>query len=175
MTKTNWLVITGAPSSGKTTLINCLASIGYRIAPEIARSYIKQLLAYNNTLLQIKQDVTHLQRDILALMLKRERQFPIDEPIFFDRGTPDSLAYFRFHHLEESHVVKACTHWQYKKIFYCHGLPVVHDAIRDEDEMTARKIGEYIYKAYIDLGYQLIELPAISIEKRMDIILDHIN
>ena len=50
MIETNWCVITGGPSSGKTTLINYLANQGYQIAPEVARSYIKKLLGQNNTL-----------------------------------------------------------------------------------------------------------------------------
>lgn len=177
MIQTNWYVITGAPSSGKTTLINRLANMGYQIAPEVARNYIRQLLAHNHnhSLVEVKQDILSLQRKILAIMLERERQLPIDEIIFFDRGTPDSAAYFRYHHLEDAHVNKACQHQRYKKIFYCHGLPVVPDAIRDEDDAGAKKIGELIYQAYIDLDYQLIELPAISIEERMNIILSHID
>ena len=175
MIQTNWHVITGAPSSGKTTLINRMANMGYRIAPEVARNYIRQLIAHNHKLEEVKHDVLPLQRKILTIMLERERQLPIDEIIFFDRGTPDSAAYFRYHHLDDNHVINACKHQRYKKVFYCHGLPVVHDAIRDEDDVSAKKIGEYIYDAYINLGYQLIELPAVSIENRLEIILSHMG
>lgn len=42
--KTRWVVITGAPSSGKTTLIKSLALMGYKTVPDIrgggVRSYI---------------------------------------------------------------------------------------------------------------------------------------
>lgn len=73
MIQTNWYVITGAPSSGKTTLINELAAGGYSIAPEIAREHIEILLANNHTLEDIQQDTQPLQRGILAGALKRER------------------------------------------------------------------------------------------------------
>lgn len=175
MIQTNWYVITGAPSSGKTTLINRLSSMGYQIASEVAREYIKQLIDQNHTLIELKQDTLHMQRKILTIMLNRERQLPKNKLIFFDRGTPDSAAYFRFHHLDNNHVLKACKHKRYKQVFYCHGLPVVHDAIRDEDEVSAKKIGEYIYQTYIDLGYNIIELPAVSIEERLKIILAKID
>jgi predicted ATPase len=40
--QTNWHVITGAPSSGKTTLIDQLAAKGFRTVPEGARLYIER-------------------------------------------------------------------------------------------------------------------------------------
>lgn len=176
MIQTNWYVITGAPSSGKTTLINRLSDMGYHTVPEVARNFIKLIAnCTHQSLEEVRQDILQLQRKILTLMLERERHLPIDELIFFDRGTPDSIAYFRFHHLEDLHVVKASKHHRYKKIFYCHGLPVVQDEIRKEDDVTAKKIGELIYETYRDLDYELIELPAVTIEKRLEIILANIE
>lgn len=176
MIQTNWCVITGGPSSGKTSLINHLSELGYKTSPEIARFYINQLLAHNQkTLQEVKQDILWLQRKILNIMLRRERELPKNDLIFFDRGTPDSIGYFRFHHLNEIHVIKACQHLRYKKIFFCHPLPVVPDLIRDEDDVTAKKISDHIYKAYVDLNYPIIELPAVSIEKRLEIILSHVK
>lgn len=176
MIETNWYVITGAPSSGKTTLINLLSQMGFRTAPEVARNYIRHLLlSHHKTLDDIRNDIEVFQRQILAIMLERERQLPHDQEIFFDRGTPDSTAYFRYHHLDSQHVVKTSAHHRYKKIFYCHGLPVVNDDIRREDEETAKALGKLIYEAYIELGYPIIELPAFSVEERMQIIMSHIE
>lgn len=176
MIQTNWCVITGAPSSGKTTLIHHLSQMGYRTAPEVARNYIRHLLIHNHsTLSEIKNNTLDLQRKILTIMLERERQLPAKDPIFFDRGIPDSAAYFRYHHLDDQHVINACRHQRYKRIFYCHGLPVVRDAVRDEDDLAAKRIGELIYDVYIELGYKLIELPAVSVEERMKIILSQMD
>ncbi|HAT6977591.1 TPA: ATP-binding protein [Legionella pneumophila] len=176
MIQTNWYVITGGPSSGKTTLINHLAELGYKTAPEIARFYINQLLSHEKkTLQEVKHDIHWLQRKILNIMLRRERNLPKDDLIFFDRGTPDSIGYFRFHHLDEAHVVRACQYLRYKKIFFCHPLPVIPDSIRDEDDLTAKKISDCIYDAYADLNYPVIELPATSIKERLEIILSHID
>ncbi|KGP62645.1 ATPase [Legionella norrlandica] len=177
MIQTNWCVITGGPSSGKTTLINSLAELGYQTAPEIARFYINQLLSHEQkTLQEVKHNnILWLQRKILNIMLRRERHLSKGDLIFFDRGTPDSIGYFRFHHLEDTHVVKACQHLRYRKIFFCHPLPVVPDTIRDENDATAKMISNCIYNAYIDLNYPIIELPAISVEKRLEIILSQIK
>ena len=43
--QTNWYVITGAPCSGKTTLIEQLADKGYRTIPETARLYMENEMA----------------------------------------------------------------------------------------------------------------------------------
>lgn len=175
MIQTNWYVITGAPSSGKTTLINQLASAGYTIAPEVARDYINSLLANNYTLEDISHDNLHLQRGILAVALKRERRLQANQLIFFDRGTPDSLGYFRYYKINEQHVLQTCQRLRYKKLFYCHPLPMEYDSVRIENNLSATKIGELIYDAYSKLGYELIELPAISVQQRMDIIIAHLD
>lgn len=173
--QTNWYVITGAPSSGKTTLINQLSQQGYSIAPEVARDYIEGLLANNYTLETIQQNNRQLQRGILAIALKRERRLHPQAPIFFDRGTADSLGYFDYYQLESHHMKQTCQHLRYKKIFYCHQLPLIQDEIRVEDNDTAIKIGESIYKAYLSLGYQLIELPPVSVDERIQLILPHLQ
>ena len=108
-------------------------------------------------------------------MVEREKNLPIDELIFFDRGLPDSLAYYSYHHLDTTKVIKACQKFHYKTIFYCHSLPFEQDTVRIENEAIAQKIGEYIYDAYRQLGYKLIELPVLSVEKRLEIILSHIE
>jgi len=175
MIQTDWCVITGGPSSGKTTLITHLANAGYLIAPEIARKYIEQLLATNHTLDDICHDTRQLQRGILAIALQRERHLQPNQLIFLDRGTTDSLGYFDYYQIDARHVTQSCRHTRYKKIFYCHQLPVVEDDIRIENNDSAKQIGELIYQAYQNLDYELIELPAVSVEQRMEIILGHLN
>ncbi|MDI1353058.1 MAG: ATP-binding protein [bacterium] len=175
MIKTNWYVITGAPSSGKTTLINHLAMNGFSVAPEIARSHIELLLANNYTLDEIQRNNKPLQRAILASALKRERKLHAAELIFFDRGTTDSLGYFNYYHLETKNLIQVCQRFRYKKIFYCHQLPLISDEVRVEDTLGAQKIGESIFQAYIKMNYELIELPAVSVEDRSQIVLSHLD
>jgi predicted ATPase len=175
MIETNWYVITGAPSSGKTTLINQLAQQGYSIAHEVARDYIQGLLTNHYTLEDLKRKNSQLQRDILAVALKRERRLKTQQLIFFDRGTVDSLGYFNYYQLEAQHIKHGCERLRYKKIFYCHQLPVVDDHIRVEDTNTAIKIGRSIYRAYVNQGYQMIDLPAVSVEQRVKLILSQIE
>ncbi|HRD68917.1 MAG TPA: ATP-binding protein [Legionella sp.] len=175
MKLSNWHIITGAPSSGKSTLITQLATMGFKIAPEIARPYIEGLLVSNPSLDEIYRNTPKLQRGILAAALKRERQLDTDELIFFDRGTSDSLGYFNYYNLDARTASKICHHVRYKRIFFCHQLPVVPDTVRIEDNTTALKIGKLIFKAYQDAGYEIIEIPALSVSQRIDIILTYLD
>lgn len=174
MIQTHWHVITGAPSSGKTTLINALADLGYKTTPEIAREYIETLLGQNHSLADIQKNINALQRTILAIALKRERHLNKNELIFFDRGTADSLAYFKYYHLDAHIVELACNHIRYQKIFFCHSLPIVHDDVRVESSQSAHTIGRLLKQAYLNLGYTLIELPPVEVKERLNIILSHL-
>ena len=52
----HWYVITGAPCSGKTSVIREIEKRGYGTVPEAARTYIKQELAQGLTLDKIKEN-----------------------------------------------------------------------------------------------------------------------
>lgn len=175
MMTTNWYVITGGPSSGKTSLINHLARLQFQIAPEIARDYINRLIAEHHTLDDLIHSNSQLQRTIFAGVLKRERLLSKEQLIFFDRGTPDSIGYFRYYRLDTKKAVHNCQHIRYKKVFYCHQLPMEYDSIRVEDNSSAKQIGDFIRDAYKNLGYELIELPAVSIKRRLEIIATHLE
>lgn len=174
MIQTNWYVITGAPSSGKTTLINRLKTLGYQISNEVAREYINTLLNDHHTINDIQKNVLALQRKILSIELQRERCLNPDAEIIFDRGVPDSIAYLQIRQINTDAAIQSCNHHRYKTIFYCHSLPVEHDGIRTEDEATAQKLGVLIYNAYDALNYPIIELPVMSVEARLQIILEKI-
>ncbi|WP_165475090.1 AAA family ATPase [Legionella yabuuchiae] len=173
--KTNWCVITGAPSSGKTTIINALSVRGFQTAPEIARAYLKQLLNEDPEAFDNYRGKYIVQNKILELKMARENQLPSDALIFFDRGIPDSLAYYRYYQLETDQVMEKMRLYQYAYVFYLEGLPVIYDEIRHEDEVEARKIGEHIYQAYRDLGYQVIRIPPAPVEQRITLILSSIS
>lgn len=176
MLESQWAIITGGPSSGKTTLINELESMGYPVRHEVARAYILHLMKCNHVSAEeVRQQVHPLQRHILTLKLMRERHTPKNDRVFFDRGTPDSLAYFRYHKLNTQDAVRACRYVRYKHVFFCSPLPFEKDGIRTENEEVAKILGQYIFDAYVDMGYQPILLPPVSISDRLSIILNKLS
>jgi predicted ATPase len=175
MINTNWIVITGPPSSGKTSLINQLEQKGHLVCPEVAREIILYSMHSVDLKHRFARDSLALQREILSITLKREHMLSAEQQIFFDRGTPDSIAYFQLHGFDIEPALKASHFRRYAKVFYCEGLPVVDDGLRLEDDKIAKEIGQKIIDAYTLMKYPLIFLPPVSIDKRLKIILNELN
>jgi predicted ATPase len=174
MISTNWYVITGGPSSGKTTLIEQLTKKGFQTAPEIARHCIEELLK-SHSLKEIQNNAAYLQHTILQQALEREKNLTTNDVRFFDRGIIDSLGYYSYYHLDiPDNLFNHPNRALYKKVFFCQQLPITHDKVRVEDNSMARDIGNSIHLAYEQLDYELIELPPVNVEARLEIILGHV-
>ena len=94
--QTKWHVITGAPCSGKSTLIAHLADNGFRTAPEAARQYFEREMATTGrTIEDVRKDVASIVQGILGMMLEIERGLVANELVCLDRGYPDNFAFLR--------------------------------------------------------------------------------
>ena len=65
--QTNWHVITGAPCSGKSTMIDQLANKGFQTFPEVARQFFAQEVAKGRTIDEIRSDPAQFTCQILDL------------------------------------------------------------------------------------------------------------
>ena len=86
-------VITGGPGSGKTTLIEALARLGYAHTVEAGRAIIQDQLAIDGPALPARDPFAFTE-----LMLSWElRSYRMAEttagPVFFDRGVTDLVGY----------------------------------------------------------------------------------
>jgi len=171
MKSTKWYVITGQPSSGKTTIIERLSEKGYRISEEVARRFYLMLLK-NQKENQILVDRMVLQKQILDIELARENCLNPNEVIFFDRAIPDSIAYYRMIGEIPEFVIKAAKRFRYQQIFFLEPLPFEVDGVRQEDAETADILGRYIYDAYVELGYEIVRVPVLPVAERVEYILD---
>ncbi len=174
---TNWCVITGAPSSGKTSVIDELAKRGYPVQTEVARELIEEALRHGMTLAEVrgKGYIQEFQQKILRFKLGRERALDTTKLVFNDRGTPDSIVYFRLAGLAVDDAVKASMVYRYKAVFMLDRLPLVKDGVRSEDDAQAEKIGGMIAEAYTALGYEMIYVPVLPILARADFILQKLG
>ena len=174
MLNTNWYVITGAPSSGKTSVICELERLGYRIVHEVARAYIDEELKKGRTIEQIKFDEIAFERHILYEKIKIEESLPKKEIIFFDRAVPDSIAYFKSAGLNPNEPVKKSNLVRYKKIFLFERLEFEKDRVRSEDEVKAAELELLLMDVYQMLGYNIVHVPVLSVQERTDFILLHL-
>ena len=115
--KTNWVVITGAPCTGKTTVIEELKKLGHTCHPEAAREYIESEMAKGFTLDEIRADNLKLQSGILNKKMILEENLTPNQLIFLDRGIPDTLTYYRPSALDPMLALDNCFINQYDKVF----------------------------------------------------------
>ncbi|MBW1859723.1 MAG: ATP-binding protein, partial [Deltaproteobacteria bacterium] len=167
MGETNWYVVTGAPSSGKTTLVRELERLGYRVVHEVARDYIEAQMEQGRTLEEIRADKRSFETWILTAKVAIEATLPKDEVIVFDRAIPDSIAYFGAAGLDKTEAVQKSPRNRYRKIFLLDCLPYKTDRARIEDKETAMKLDEGLEQSYNMLGYDVIRIGVMSIQERL--------
>jgi predicted ATPase len=170
-----WYVITGAPCSGKTSVIRELVKRGYCTVSETARAYIEKQLATGLTMEQIKEDELAFERHVLYLKVSDEASLPSNKIIFFDRAIPDSIAYFKLHGLDPTEPLSLSRRTTYKKVFLFERLPFEKDPVRIEDDMIAEKLEVLIDDCYRELGYSVIRVPVAPIERRTNLILEKVS
>src|SRR3989338_9772708 len=151
---TNWYVITGGPSSGKTTTVNIINARGYKTTIEHARHYIDTQKITGKTVEEIRANQLAFQQGILDMQIAEEQALLPDEMVFLDRAIPDALAYYRFLKLpEDEKLQKALRQAAYKKVFILDPLPLIQDYARTEDEAAQKDIHRLITQVYYSLFY----------------------
>lgn len=173
----SWFVITGAPGSGKTTLINELNNNGFATMPEVARLVIDERLASGQSIEDIRRDEAALQQAIVARRFELQSHVPIDQITIFDRGMHDSLAYLRYYHFEEGQrLLDACSKISYGAVFMLEPLAQYEqDYGRTEDADFAAAMHELLIKTYSDYGMQPVLVPNRSVPERVDMVMRYID
>ena len=174
-TATEWIVITGAPCSGKTTVLKKLGEHRIKWIPEMARVYIESRRDQGLDISQIRENESEFQRIIIDKKLSLERRTPSEKTIFFDRDVPDSITYYRVSGIDPNEALRQCFHFRYKTIFLLDRLPLEIDYARIENDNSSIFIQEWIEKDYKSLGYNVIHVPVMPVEKIADLILSHIK
>lgn len=173
------VVLIGGPSSGKTTLIEKLKENGHVCYPEVSREVIQEAQKRGIDQLFLEQPLLFSE----LLLEGRIKQFEAAKKenaniIFLDRGIPDILAYM--HYIGDSYPSffdEACKNHIYSKIFV---LPTwkeiyVSDEERYETYEQAVLIQQHLVETYLKYGYELIEVPKDTVEKRMEFLLQNLN
>lgn len=176
MKKNNWYVITGGPCSGKTTTLDVIKKMGYRVEYETARFWIEQELKNGKTLEEMRKDEYLFQKKILELKIENEKKFPTDELIFVERGIPDTLSYYdQSCGIKDDELLrKALKTCSYKKVFIFELLDYQKDYARLENAKEAKELENFLIRDYTKLGMDVVFVPKMSIEDRVKFILDNL-
>jgi len=173
--QTNWYVITGGPSSGKTTTVNILRERGYITTMEHARHFLDTQRLKGRTIEEVRKNQREFQLGVLDMQIEQENEIAPNVQAFLDRAIPDALAYYRFLNLSvDEKLIKALQTVSYKKIFIMDYLPLKNDYARNENAEAQKKIHELITEVYESLSFPVVHVPVLPAEERVDFILKNL-
>jgi predicted ATPase len=170
--KTNWIVISGAPNSGKTSIVTHYSKLGYKTINDLSRSHIQyEMTKYHTDKHQVRSDSKTMQEFILWKMILCTETLNKNQTIFFDYALPDNIAFWSIEGLDiPSELWKSALIYRYHKVFILEPLPIVEDKIRTENKDDQDKLTKEIKRVYSALGYDYIFVPKKKIHNRVNFI-----
>ena len=166
------IVISGSPGAGKTSIIMGLKDKGYSVFEEFSRSLIKNLIATKKSNLFLS-DPIGFSRNLLNA---REKQYDASKKlinskhqvVFYDRGLHDIYAYLKATDIDNHFLKKRIYSFKYDLVFLLRPWKEIfkRDSERLESFEQAEMYYPFIKKTY-EKHHKVIELPEVSIEKRI--------
>lgn len=174
---TKWCVITGAPSSGKTTIITELKKMGFKINSDVSRQLIERQISLGKSIREVWFHDLEFQRLIFLNMLTSTALLPKNEVIFHDYSLPCNIAYLRLAGIRVPRdMYKSAKLFRYDKVFLFEPKEMKVDGIRtgysDDDRITLTNL---LNKVYTGLNYEVVFIHKHTIEKRLNLILEEIQ
>lgn len=175
-TFSKWHVITGGPSSGKTTIVLTLEQLGYNVGHEIARMVVDEAVAKGISIEDLRNNDAEFQHEILLRNIEREMGLRNDKEVFLDRAVPDSIAYYTICGLDTAKI-KAYAADKYSDVFFLEQLRFKKDYSRSkmEDSVMIQRLNDLLYTSYTKLGYNVTRVPAMPVQSRVDFILSKVK
>lgn len=167
-------VITGGPGFGKTVLIDKLRKLGYQTGEEIARQIIIQQIECQGDILPWK-DSSKFEKLVMQKRLEFLNSIDFQDIAFSDRGLPDQKGFsiYKGKVISKELASAVLLNRYAKKVFVTPPWDQIYenDLIRTETFEEAEKIHDCILQAYIESGYDLVDLPLASQDERIDFII----
>ena len=169
MQKHNYFIITGAPGSGKTSLINSLRDEGHRCIAEPAREIIAEQKIIDGPAIYEKEPRLFIELMLSRFIYTYNLNIKHKQLVLFDRGIPDIIAYARLANKDFVNYINAANIYQYNiNVFY---LPVwdkiyINDHERKMSHKAAKEFDKIIRQSNMELNYKIIEVPLVNIQER---------
>ncbi|WP_051610031.1 AAA family ATPase [Terasakiella pusilla] len=173
-----YFILSGAMGSGKTTLCQDLKANGQSVVDEPARQILAEQRSFGGS--GVPEEDPHLFTNLLLSRTLYAYDFHQEakQPILFDRGVPDILAYAKLFNLETTRFQKAAEIYRYNPtVFMMADWPEIYTT-DEERKMTyeqAQRFGQTLRSIYQSLNYTVIDVPQMNIQDRSNFIREHIH
>ena len=165
------IIITGGPSSGKTSIINALKDEGYSCFDEVSREIIHKM--------NIKTAFKNVDFEE-TVFNKRKKDFLNAKSglNFYDRSMLDNLAYLKKnkHEIPTQFKIDCENHRYHPTVFITTPWKKIYTI--DNERLESFKDSIQIFKAlklvYKEANYTLVELPQSTVKERIRFIINQI-
>jgi predicted ATPase len=174
-----FFVLTGGPGSGKSALIDALEQAGYARSVEAGRGIIQDQVSIAGRALPWDDRIQFSELMLCWEMRSYRMAQQWTGPVFFDRGVLDVLGYLRLLGLPvPEHMQKAAEIFRYnRRVFIAPPWREIfqQDRERKQDFDEAVRTYDALAMTYCEYGYELVEIPRVSVEERVRFVLLNIR
>ncbi|WP_433540408.1 AAA family ATPase [Streptosporangium sandarakinum] len=198
-----YVVVTGGPGAGKSTLIDRLQEAGFARSCEAGRGVIQDQVAIGGRALPwadrelfaelmlgwelrsyrmasaAAPDTVSAEKAADAVNAEGMTRTAEAAPVFFDRGIPDIVGYLRLEGLPvPEHVHAAALGFRYhRSVFVAPPWPEIYrrDAERRQSYEEAERTCESMVATYTEYGYEPVPLPRAPVEERVRFVIERLR
>ncbi|MBK5961102.1 ATPase [Rhodoplanes elegans] len=167
----SFVVVTGGPGSGKSTLIDAPEEAGFARSVEAGRAVIQDQVAIDGPALPWRDPDAFAEAMLSLEMRSHHAARALPGPVMFDRGVPDVIGYLRMlGRTVPPHMDRAARHFRYARlVFVAPPWPAIftQDAERKQDFDEAVRTFEAMVSTWRDYGYDLCMLPLAPVAERV--------
>lgn len=164
-------ILTGGPGSGKTTLIEALAAAGVATSPEVGRAVIREQLAAGGDALPWADQQAFADLMLIRDVAAHREALATGALTLLDRGVPDVAGFLRVSCLPvPPRIDEAARTCRYNpRVFIAPFWAEIFtgNAERKQSPEVAEATFAVMVETYRDYGYELIELPKVSVADRV--------
>jgi len=169
----NHYILTGAIGAGKTTVLKALNKLGYLTIPEPAREIIAEQREIDGEGVYDRDPKLFYYLMLSRAIFQYQQSLNASTPIIFDRGIADNIAYGKLFNLDTLAAENAAKLYRYHtKVFFLPAWEAIYTTDNDRQLSfeEAKHFGEQLKQIYLELDYDLIEVPCIKPHLRADFI-----
>lgn len=182
------IVLTGAPGTGKTSVLGGLGNLGYNIIEEPARHLLLKLkredkkwwenLQTNKIVKQMLNIIPSDDREIFQQLVEKQNiiNWELNKYGYFDRSLVDEIGFRNYYKkgVSES-LMSDCKKYKYDKIFFFEPWKeiFINDSERKETFEQTEEISKYLIEGYKSMNYNLIIVPKLPTKERMNFIINY--